>query len=106
MSEAMALFRAQVYTLIAAVPEGRVASYGQIARLAGYPGYARHVGKALARLPQGSRIPWHRIVNSQGQITLAGSDLVRQKSALIAEGVKVSAEGRVNMRQFAWDGAL
>jgi len=104
MSEQMRQFRRQVFTVVAAIPVGRVASYGQVASLAGYPGYARHVGKALANLPEGSEIPWFRVLNSKGEISLKGADFARQKEALIADGVAVSIDGKVRLKRFAWDG--
>ena len=88
---------------IAAVPPGTVASYGQIAEIAGIPRGARQVGYVLRRLPEGHRLPWHRIVRSSGQIALApDSDGFReQRDRLRAEGVRVES-GRIDMRRFRW----
>lgn len=104
MAEGMAEFRRQVYTVVAGIPQGRVASYGQVATLAGFTGYARHVGKALAFLPKGSAIPWFRVLNSKGEIALKGADFERQKRALIADGVSVTPQGKVKLSQFGWNG--
>mgnify|MGYP001136168946 CR=1 FL=1 len=60
-------FDAEVWAATEQIPAGRVATYGQIARLVGMPGYARHVGRALARAPQG--VPCHRVVGSGGSLT-------------------------------------
>ena len=60
----------QVWQVIALIPKGRVATYGQVAELAGFPGGARRVGRILSQLPSGSRIPWHRVVNASGGISL------------------------------------
>ncbi|WP_260259304.1 MGMT family protein [Vibrio intestinalis] len=95
-------FLVQIFAVIHQIPHGKVTSYGEIAKMAGYPGYARHVGKALSRLPEGATLPWHRVTNAQGQISLKGDDLLRQKRALIAEGVQVSAAGKVSMKQYGW----
>lgn len=54
--------------------------------MAGYPGYARHVGRALGNLPEGSKLPWFRVINSQGKISLKGRDLDRQKPSLRQKG--------------------
>lgn len=104
MAKSMAEFRRQVYTVVAGIPQGRVASYGQIATLAGFTGYARHVGKALAHLPEGSAIPWFRVLSSKGEIALKGADFERQKQALIADGVSVTPQGKVKLSQFGWSG--
>ena len=61
-------FAAAVYQAVAAVPAGSVASYGEIAKRAGYPGYARHVGKLMSHLPPGSRLPWHRIIRADNSL--------------------------------------
>ena len=95
-------FLAQIFAVIHQIPEGRVTTYGEIAHLAGYPGYARHVGKALSRLPEGSKLPWYRVINSKGEISLKGDDLERQKRKLIAEGVAVTESGKVKLRLYKW----
>lgn len=95
-------FLAQIFYVIDRIPEGSITTYGEVARMAGFPGYARHVGKALSRLPEGSKLPWHRVINSQGRISLQGDDLLRQKEKLVAEGITVSPQGKVNLRQYRW----
>ncbi|ROV59448.1 MGMT family protein [Vibrio ponticus] len=95
-------FLAQIFAVIHQIPEGKVTSYGEIAKLAGYPGYARHVGKALGNLPEGSKLPWHRVLNSQGKISLKGHDLNRQRAKLLAEGIECSDMGKVNLRKYKW----
>ncbi len=99
-------FRAQIFLVIARIPQSSIATYGDIARMAGYPGYARHVGTALKKLPQGSQLPWHRVINSQGQISLKGADLVRQREQLLAEGIEVTEAGRVSLARYRWDPTL
>lgn len=59
----------RIYSVVARIPRGRVATYGQVARLAGLPGRARLVGYALSALTEGSRVPWHRVVNAKGCIS-------------------------------------
>lgn len=97
-------FPQRVYQIIAAIPYGAVASYGDIAALAGSPRAARQVGGVLKRLPEGSRLPWHRVVNREGRISLTGPDFQRQRQALLAEGIILSAEGIVDMARYRWQG--
>ena len=95
-------FLVQIFATINQIPYGKVSTYGDIAKFSGYPGYARHVGKALGNLPKDSKLPWFRVINSQGKISLKGPDFVRQSQALIAEGIAVSPEGKVALKQFRW----
>ena len=87
-----------IYTIIASIPSGCVASYGQVAALAGYPNNARLVGRLLKEMPKDSTIPWHRVVNSQGKIAFAqGSALYQtQREKLLSEGVTFNNQ-RINM---------
>jgi methylated-DNA-protein-cysteine methyltransferase-like protein len=97
----------RIYAAIAAIPAGRVASYGQIAARAGLPGRARLVGAALRDTPDGLDLPWYRVLHSNGTIALPrGSRGVREQSKrLRAEGVDVR-EGRVPMQAFGLDADL
>ncbi|WP_391087598.1 DNA base-flipping protein [Vibrio sp. NH-UV-68] len=95
-------FLIQIFAVIHQIPFGKVTTYGEVAKMAGYPGYARHVGKALSHLPNGSKLPWFRVINSQGRISLQGQDLDRQRQALMAEGVAVSPDGKIALRQYQW----
>ncbi len=92
----------QIYAAVRAVPRGRVATYGQVARAAGLPGRARLVGYALHALPSGSSVPWQRVVNARGEISLRADDGAagRQRERLEAEGVKFDGRGRVDLRRF------
>jgi len=91
-----------IYRAVRNVPRGRVASYGQIAELAGLEGHARQVGYALHALPDGSGVPWHRIINAKGEISprSAGDSHELQRMLLEAEGVKFDERGRVERRYF------
>jgi|TARA_B100001059_G_scaffold236446_1_gene286971 methylated-DNA-protein-cysteine methyltransferase-like protein len=93
-----------IYTVIASIPEGKVASYGQVAGLAGYPNNARLVGRLLKMMPSDSKIPWHRVVNSQGKISFPeGTPKHReQRQKLIIEGVTFN-KSKINMRIHQWD---
>ncbi|NAW59928.1 MULTISPECIES: DNA base-flipping protein [unclassified Vibrio] len=95
-------FLSQVFAVIHQIPAGKVSTYGDVARMAGYPGYARHVGKALGNLPEGSKLPWFRVINSKGEISLKGRDLERQKAHLEADGIEVSPTGKVKLRNYKW----
>src|ERR1041385_5478860 len=64
---AMPITRDQIFAIVSRIPRGRVATYGQVARLAGIPGQPRLVGYALSALGEGSRVPWHRVVNAAGE---------------------------------------
>jgi methylated-DNA-protein-cysteine methyltransferase-like protein len=104
------LFRPRVLGLVARIPPGKVATYGQIALLAGYPRRARHVGYALAGLPPGNDLPWHRVINAQGRISprgggsarRAGAVEPRQERLLKKEGV-VFRKGRVDLSRYRWE---
>jgi len=98
---------ARVYAAIAAIPHGRVASYGAIAARAGLPGRARLVGKLLGQTPDGMELPWHRVLRASGQIALApGSRGFREQCRrLRAEGIEV-ANGRVPLSRFGLDADL
>ena len=87
--------------VVADIPESSVASYGQVAELADLPRGARLVGRAMAALPAGSRLPWHRVVNAKGGISLPGSAGDRQRRLLAAEGVLFS-DDRVDMNRCRW----
>jgi len=95
----------RIYAVVARIPRGRVATYGQIARLAGIPNGARQVGYALAALHSGSRLPWHRVVNAVGAVSLrAPGAAEQQRFQLEKEGVRFNAAGRVDLRLDRWDG--
>ncbi|WP_034912807.1 MGMT family protein [Erwinia sp. 9145] len=96
--------RQRIWQIVAAIPCGKVATYGDIARLAGSPGAARQVGGVLKRLPEGSKLPWHRVINRAGMISLTGDNLERQRNALIDEGIDVSPEGKIVLSRYRWEG--
>jgi methylated-DNA-protein-cysteine methyltransferase-like protein len=95
-------FDAAVLTLVARIPRGRVATYGQLAALAGKPRSARAVGRVMSRA---DGVPWHRVVNSQGGISRRTrmTGMVTQRIRLEQEGI-VFKRGRVLMKRFRWDG--
>ena len=95
---------ARIYAVIRQVPEGRVATYGQIAILAGLPGRARQVGYALNAL-QDESVPWQRVVNAQGAISKRADqvDGEIQRQILEAEGVHFDLRGRIPLDRFQWE---
>lgn len=92
------------YAVVQRIPKGRVATYGQIARLAGLPRHARHVGFALSALAEGSGVPWHRVVNSKGEISRRDEPLYfeRQAQLLKREGIVLGRNGRIALDRFQW----
>ena len=97
----------RVWAAVKRIPRGKVATYGQIAALIGMPRHARQVGYTLAATPQNMKIPWHRVINAQGCISLrlrhwdSGSDDL-QRILLEDEGVIFDSSGRVDLKQFRW----
>ncbi|MCP8897864.1 MGMT family protein [Gilvimarinus xylanilyticus] len=94
-----------LYTALAMIPPGRVITYGHLARLAGKPGAARWVGRELKLLPSNTRLPWHRVINAAGRISLpSDSSGAEQCERLKAEGVEVRAQ-RVDLKTYLYDPA-
>ncbi len=95
--------RRRIRETIAAIPAGSVASYGQVAELAGIARGARQVAYVLRTLPKGHRLPWHRVLRSSGHIAMAPDSpgYRKQRDRLRDEGVRVES-GRVNMRTYRW----
>src|SRR5262245_53220798 len=98
----MTRFHRAVYRLVGQIPRGRVATYGQLAVLLGYPRAARAVGYAMKHCPPG--LPWHRVVNAQGGISLRGNvaSMVTQRVLLEQEGVTVR-RGRTRLDRYRWN---
>ena len=95
----------RIFEVIARIPEGRVATYGQVAAVAGLPRHARLVGYALQRVPEGVDVPWHRVVNAQGRISAraeTGPEEGLQRHLLLEEGVVFDSSGRIDLRRFGW----
>ncbi len=95
--------RRMIHQWVAAIPAGNVATYGQIAQLAGLPGYARFVGATLRQLPADSTLPWYRVINASGRISFPRGTpaYLRQKERLIADGVSVE-RGRIRLSEYRW----
>lgn len=97
-------FTARVHALVRRVPRGRVISYGGVAALLGQPRAARGVGQALHALPDDTDVPWWRVVNRNGEISIRGvlHGAIRQRQLLRSEGVRFDRTGRIDWRRFAW----
>ena len=96
--------RDRVYAVVRRIPRGRVATYGQVARLAGLGPHARQVGYALSALRPGSRVPWHRVINARGEVSRRarpGAELT-QRMLLEREGHRFDARGRLRLSKVQW----
>ncbi len=94
----------RIYAVVRRIPRGRVATYGQVAELAGLGGHARQVGYALHALATERGVPWHRVVNARGQISARaepGGDLI-QRQLLEREGVNFDAADRLKLERYRW----
>jgi methylated-DNA-protein-cysteine methyltransferase-like protein len=100
-------FTQRAIRILRSIPAGRVATYGQVAALAGGPGGARQVVRLLHSLSSSECLPWHRIVNAKGAIALAeGAGFEMQKALLEAEGIRVSPDGRIDLNRHLWSPSL
>ena len=95
--------RQLILNIVASIPQGKVASYGQVARLCGYSSYARYVGTVLKSLPENTKLPWHRVINSRGEIAFPmGSEKHSKQSSLLSkEGINFE-NGKISMRIYGW----
>lgn len=95
---------AKIYAVVRRIPRGRVATYGQVAALAGPARGARQVGYALSALPAKSGVPWHRVINARGEISERAEPNwdKYQRSLLEAEGVEFDDRGRIELERFQW----
>ena len=95
----------KIYAVVRGIPKGKVATYGQIALLAGHPHWSQVVGFALHSNPQPEEIPCFRVVNRFGELSsaFAFGGINRQQELLEAEGIEVT-DGRVDLNLYLWDG--
>nr|WP_284500168.1 MGMT family protein [Microbulbifer sp. GX H0434] len=87
--------------VLAEIPHGHVVTYGDLAEMAGYPRAARLAGQILRKLPRDTRLPWHRVINAQGRISLPEPGARRQRERLEREGIAL-IRGRVDMKRYRW----
>ena len=98
-------FYERVYRIVAAIPAGKVVTYGDIARMLGRPRGGRLVGWAMRHCPEG--LPWYRVVNAQGRLSVTArypDGRLMQQALLEEEGVVFDAEGRLDVVRYAWTG--
>lgn len=88
-------FEQHIFTVLFHLPAGKLMTYGRLAKSAGYPNHARQVGRILSRLPKNTKLPWFRVVNSAGKISLRGDAFIDQKRLLEKEGMTVTAQGKI-----------
>lgn len=94
----------RIYAVVRKIPRGRVATYGDVAKLAKLPGHARQVGYAMFALPEGTNVPWQRVVNAKGEISRRsrpGAELT-QRMVLEREGIRFNSAGRIDFRRYRW----
>ena len=103
----MSDFAAEVYRIVKRCPRGRIVSYGGVAAMLGRPRAARAVGQALNVLPEDSNVPWWRVVNSRGEVSIRGVEHgeVLQRTLLEREGITFERSGRISWTFYGWDGA-
>jgi len=94
----------KIYDSVKRIPAGKVATYGQIARIAGLPKQAQMVGYALYNLPEDQVIPWHRVINARGEISQLPDPewRTKQRFLLESEGIVFDSNGRVTLTRFQW----
>ena len=95
----------RIYAVVRRIPAGKVATYGQVAALAGLPGHARQVGYALHALPDGEDLPWQRVINARGEVSPRsdGGSEHFQRHLLEEEGVVFDSRGRVRLSVARWE---
>lgn len=94
----------RIFAAVRRIPRGRVATYGQIAQVAGLPRQPRLVGYALHSLPSSTTVPWHRVVNARGMVSVRadGTASLSQRLLLEREGILFDASGRLSLERFGW----
>jgi methylated-DNA-protein-cysteine methyltransferase-like protein len=95
-------FSEKVVRIVKSIPAGKVATYGQIALMAGSPSSARQVVRLLHALSDKENLPWHRVINSRGTISLTGQGYELQRAMLESEGVELGLGGRIDLAVFLW----
>ncbi len=93
-----------IHRVVKRIPRGRVATYGQVAELAGLPGHARQVGYALHALREEDDVPWQRVVNAKGEVSARSEPSAEsiQRQLLEREGVRFDLRGRIDLAEYGW----
>lgn len=92
----------RIYGVVRQVPRGKVTTYGDVARIVGQGCDARIVGYAMANCPDD--VPWQRVINAQGKISLQGEAAQKQRMRLEAEGLAFDTRGKIDLKRFRWSG--
>jgi len=94
----------RIWQVVASIPEGKVATYGGVAQKAGIARAARRVGQALRGLPKNTQIPWHRVVNARGRISLpeGSASHYTQRDRLESEGIPFNKKGTIDLNRYGW----
>ena len=94
----------RIYAVVKQIPKGKVATYGQVARLAGLAGHARQVGYALSATPEGEDLPWHRVINAKGEISKRANPVYEQiqREMLEDEGLVFGPDARLSLSLYQW----
>ena len=102
----MSAFQTAVCDIVRKCPRGKVISYGAVAAMAGQPRAARAVGATMRDLPEGTKVPWWRVINSRGEVSMRdiGHGPAIQRKLLEGEGVRFSDSGRVDWEKYGWSG--
>jgi methylated-DNA-protein-cysteine methyltransferase-like protein len=95
---------ARIYRVVRRIPRGRVATYGQVASLAGLGGHARQVGYAMHAVPEDMAVPWQRVINAKGEVSLRSEPGMErlQQSILEDEGLVFDANARIDLGRYQW----
>ncbi len=95
---------ARIWQVVALIPPGTVATYGDVAAHSGMPRGARRVGRALRALPKGTSLPWHRVINARGCLSLPPTSAAGrlQRRRLEAEGIRFNEGQRIDLRRYRW----
>ena len=95
--------RQRIFTIVQKIPRGHIATYGQVANLAGLPGYARVVGQTLSKLPSDTQLPWHRVISASGKISVFedSEPFLEQKKRLLNEGITFT-KTRIHLKEYQW----
>lgn len=101
----MTLFTERVISIIQSIPAGKVMTYGQIAALAGNPRGARQVVRVLHSMSRSHQLPWHRVINAKGEISL-DEDMFSQKERLSSEGILFTSSGKINLSLYRYEPVL
>jgi len=94
----------KIYDMVSRIPKGKVATYGQIAKLIGYPNHARYIGRALSQLENNNNIPWYRVVNAKGKISPRGLNGCDDYQRIILEDENVVFDDKdcISLKEYQW----